>query len=466
MSSMSSLVKLDGDLVINYLSSEQYKDLILYIKGKFIITRDENTGKPNLISTSKNTIEILSSILATLNDKLTEGCVTENQFELIKEVFRALRNAAVFNREIQDLIIKNDFIICSARRIIEIYIKCDNASVKIILQFLINIVTKNPEAAIKIWEMLQDILVDLFEISDYSYYSAALMYNIIYLNRNLIKNCKGIYNYIIDGVVTDENEYYLFLLEVFLQEMEFMSNYESFEVNQRLIILSYLQELIMSKSENFLVSRDVVELLTNQFKKKSDCILKTVTNDVDQLDPQEVVILSEILASLCAQDLYRNQLQEDKSLLIDCAFLLRNIHNIGKESQNNFTPMQKLSDVTSTNSEAQKNPTFGFKANLIQFLGNASWKNKANQDQLRELDCIPLLLDCCNIDARNPFIIQWAILAVRNLCENNLANQEVIARLTQQGVVDCSTLQEMGLTLHDDGTNKISLLPLPQHNSK
>lgn len=56
--------------------------------------------------------------------------------------------------------------------------------------------------------------------------------------------------------------------------------------------------------------------------------------------------------------------------------------------------------------------------------------------------------------------MQWTILAVRNLCENNAENQKIIASLTQQGVVSSAVLHEMGLTVHSDGSDQITLIPL------
>lgn len=57
-------------------------------------------------------------------------------------------------------------------------------------------------------------------------------------------------------------------------------------------------------------------------------------------------------------------------------------------------------------------------------------------------------------------IMQWVIFAIRNLCENNLKNQEIIAGLHKEGTVSSSTLEEMGLTLHDGGDNSIKIVPL------
>lgn len=61
--------------------------------------------------------------------------------------------------------------------------------------------------------------------------------------------------------------------------------------------------------------------------------------------------------------------------------------------------------------------------------------------------------------------MQWVILATRNLCENNLENQKIVASLTQQGVIDSAVLREMGLTLHEDENNQISVIPLETLNS-
>lgn len=57
-------------------------------------------------------------------------------------------------------------------------------------------------------------------------------------------------------------------------------------------------------------------------------------------------------------------------------------------------------------------------------------------------------------------IMQWCILAIKNLCDGNPANQSIIGSLTKQGVVDSSLLQELGLTLHADGNSEISVVPM------
>lgn len=56
-------------------------------------------------------------------------------------------------------------------------------------------------------------------------------------------------------------------------------------------------------------------------------------------------------------------------------------------------------------------------------------------------------------------IMQWVVLAIRNLCENNLENQALIASMTRKGTVDSSVLLEMGLTLHASDESKIIIMP-------
>ncbi|XP_038218920.1 ataxin-10 [Zerene cesonia] len=124
------------------------------------------------------------------------------------------------------------------------------------------------------------------------------------------------------------------------------------------------------------------------------------------------------------------------------------------------TPKKTVTSVETV----ERHVAFGFKATLVRVLANLCWKNQENKKQMRELEVIPVLLDCCNIDARNPLIMQWVIFAVRNLCENCPENQEVISRMTLQGPVDNEVLQEMGLTLHTDSQgNSIKVVPLPRN---
>ena len=46
-------------------------------------------------------------------------------------------------------------------------------------------------------------------------------------------------------------------------------------------------------------------------------------------------------------------------------------------------------------------------------------------------------------------ITQWVVVAIRNLCENNPANQEIISQLDKKGVMNKSALSKSGIDIHD-----------------
>ena len=83
-------------------------------------------------------------------------------------------------------------------------------------------------------------------------------------------------------------------------------------------------------------------------------------------------------------------------------------HTLGKQAKtgenqedNPFRMISKLNQVNDREA-LSKETFFGFKSNLIGLLGNFAHSNRPVQDWLRELDAISLILDCTNIDARNP----------------------------------------------------------------
>ncbi|XP_058802206.1 uncharacterized protein LOC131670546 [Phymastichus coffea] len=265
--------------------------------------------------------------------------------------------------------------------------------------------------------------------------------------------------------------------------------YEELSIDDKLYLIDIIHQEVRAVVYNEEKTKDVyglpieaIEFLADKFKKKSDLILKTVDTYLNGLEPTEITILIDILGVLTSNPKLEEskKLQEDKSLLINCLYLLKAVHIIGKNSNNCFTPLQKLSELTVSNEKncyddadnksnhvctktIQSHPAFGFKASLIRLIGNLVHKNEKNQNFVRENDGIPLLLDCCNLDARNPLIIQWTTLAIRNLLENNQENQDVVRESTKLGVVDSSIAREFGLTLHDEGDGKaIGIMPLPK----
>ncbi|XP_015589292.1 uncharacterized protein LOC107264957 isoform X2 [Cephus cinctus] len=181
--------------------------------------------------------------------------------------------------------------------------------------------------------------------------------------------------------------------------------YEDMQIEDKLCLL----ELLYSELRNSVYREnreddlndlpvDAIEFLSKKFRRKSDLILKTVDTYLDGIEPTEVTILLDILGALTSISSSGHCiLQNDKSLLINCIFLLKSLQMLGKELNNYFTPVQKLSElapstqgikdtntseesISSQDKDVQAHPAFGFKAGLVRVIGNMIHKHKENQD--------------------------------------------------------------------------------------
>ena len=54
-----------------------------------------------------------------------------------------------------------------------------------------------------------------------------------------------------------------------------------------------------------------------------------------------------------------------------------------------------------------------------------------------------------------PVMMQWVVYAVRNLTEDNSQNQDVIAKMEEQGLADASLLKKMGFEIEKSGDKLI-----------
>ncbi|XP_063238575.1 ataxin-10 [Bacillus rossius redtenbacheri] len=335
------------------------------------------------------------------------------------------------------------------------------------LQFLGNAVVGCVENQVLVWRDFSGMLINFLEFHDEKVvnFAAMVIYNILLGCPNAMS---GIETHGIElfesliGHAMKDSEFALFTLELFLRREGFLPDvYGRLGAEHRLFLLAAAHGML-GEGRGGPPTRSVA-FLAGRLKQGADDILGTCEErSVDRPEPREVAGLLELVASASGQSPYLEHLQQDTSLLVDCLFLLRSMHGLGRSGDNCFAPVRKLSELTvsSRSADVEEHPAFGFKAGLVRLLANLCWRNRANQDRVRELDGIPLLLDCCNIDARNPLIIQWAVLAVRNLCEGNAENQAVIAGMNRQGVVDGAVLREAGLTLHQGGGDgKITVIP-------
>ncbi|KAK7496219.1 hypothetical protein BaRGS_00012629 [Batillaria attramentaria] len=158
----------------------------------------------------------------------------------------------------------------------------------------------------------------------------------------------------------------------------------------------------------------------------------------------------EILSRATAFDVFDRM--SDQTDFLTCAIsLLKKVHEWGKSGNNMLSRLDKASKGAALDVD-QRHPGYLLRRDLVRIIGNMSFRNKENQDLVRTVGGIPLILEQAVIDDRNPFITQWTEMAVRNLCEGNLENVKVIKDLKIQGIANpTELLNRFGVTVDVDG---------------
>lgn len=231
-----------------------------------------------------------------------------------------------------------------------------------------------------------------------------------------------------------ESNFALLCIQTLLKEQRYVPTVE--EISEKLEkeqMLQFLDIALESNPTSF--GNALIRHFATMFKVHTAQILTTMRNKDLTLDPAEVLRLLSLVTSISADENKLRALQEDKSLLIDSLYLIRMMNDMGKSDEDNmFKPVRKMADLNAD--ETVKNPVYGFKRDLIRLLGNLCWKHRENQDQVRELSGLPLLMDCSALDGTNPLITEIVVFALRNLCEGNPENQKILSRIDKEGNIE------------------------------
>ncbi|XP_074554705.1 ataxin-10 isoform X2 [Halichoeres trimaculatus] len=231
-----------------------------------------------------------------------------------------------------------------------------------------------------------------------------------------------------------------------------MSNQERVTLLE--LIFAQLRE---EDSEECGIPASVAAFLASSFQKACGAVLTLATGSASSDEVlQEALTVISLLDVLCEMTSDLKQfmfLQDHPDLLITTVELLKQVHAIGKASKNIFSSAQNFSSISGDGEMSSQSPVISFKAHLIRLIGNLCHNNPSNQDKVRELEGLTVILDNCNIDSNNPFISQWSIFAIRNLLKHNLQNQELVASLERQGTADYSALRALGFLVEErDGS--------------
>ncbi|GMF29060.1 unnamed protein product [Phytophthora fragariaefolia] len=138
--------------------------------------------------------------------------------------------------------------------------------------------------------------------------------------------------------------------------------------------------------------------------------------------------------------------------------LLEELQRVWEFGRQNSPP--RNTRVTGVTAQPLSGEPFGYRSGLIRVIGNLSFRHTEHQDLVREQGYLPLFLNHCNIDETNPMIREWSLVALRNLCEGNEANQEYINALRPQGMDAASNAAlekaKMRADIGEDGKVKLS----------
>ncbi|KZS21855.1 Ataxin-10 [Daphnia magna] len=314
----------------------------------------------------------------------------------------------------------------------------------IILQCIGNLLNLWPSLSGTIWDNLQSELCNLISHRDekISLYSSCVMYGLLRNSAAMREEILGKkWKDLVSGLIMSSHKgvlYSQFSIKLYLCDQNLLEKmYEKQELGSRLLLLHQISEFAPECE----VDVRNWQFFSRLFQERSSIILRTCESSTMDLEAMEVTGLVEILAKSSSNDVCHRELCPDEDLLVITIDLLRSIHCLGQSGSNYFTA------INDHFGSVEPHPALNFKCNLVRLLGNLCFKNPTAQDRVRELEAIAPLLECCNLDARNPFIQQWSILAIRNVCEKNTANQEIIGSMSQRGVVQPTVLEDLGMVV-------------------
>nr|XP_035129207.2 ataxin-10 isoform X2 [Callithrix jacchus] len=363
-----------------------------------------------------------------------------SSLQLITECFRCLRNACIECSVNQNSIRNLDTIGVAVDLILlfrELRVEQESllTAFRCGLQFLGNIASRNEDSQSIVWvHAFPELFLSCLNHPDKKIVAYSSMILFTSLNHERMKELEENLNIAIDVIDAyqrhPESEWPVTLLD--------------------LMIAKLTSEEPLTK-DDIPVFLHHAELVASTFVDQCKTVLRLASEEPpDDEEALATIRLLDVLCEMTANTELLGYLQVFPGLLERVIDLLRMIHVAAKETTNVFSTcgcVRAEGDIS--------NVADGFKSHLIRLIGNLCYKNKDNQDKVNELDGIPLILDNCSVSDSNPFLTQWVIYAIRNLTEDNSQNQDVIAKMEEQGLADPSLLKQMGFEVEKKGEKLI-----------
>lgn len=289
------------------------------------------------------------------------------------------------------------------------------------LQLLANAIVQNPNSQRNIWKRHGSAIVECVlraPLGRHTNILLMIVYNL--LNGSAVSNMEQqalcaavrVWQTIVDKRSEDSYEFLHFLFEHFIVHdgHNTVRYYAHLTPAERISFLEYLVHYLRQDSPNGHIHQFLLKYITKEFNIKSDRILvcKPGSAQLPAADPmpaREAYALLRVIASATGSEIYADKYVGEQSLFLNVSSLLRCLSQLGKESQNIFTPMNKLEEVALTSKISHNFETevsFELKTLLVRCIANLLYKNSVNQGYCIDTQLLPTLLECTNMDARNP----------------------------------------------------------------
>lgn len=385
-----------------------------------------------------------------------------SSLQLITECFRCLRNACIECSVNQNAIRNLDTIGIAVDLVLlfrELRVEQEAllTAFRCGLQFLGNIASRNEDSQAIVWvHAFPELFLSCLNHPDKKIVAYCSMILFTSLNSERMKELEENLNIAIDVIETHqkqpESEWpFLIITDHFLKSPELVkAMYAKMSNQERVTLLDVL--IAKMAGEEPLTKDDTLallghaELIASTFVDQCRVVLKLTAGQHDDDEALATIRLLDVLCEMTASTDLLGYLQGYPGLLERAVDLLRLIHVTANDTTNIFSTCACIradGDVA--------NMVEGFRSHLIRLIGNMCYKNKDNQDKVNELDAIPLILDSCSPDDNNPFLTQWVVYAIRNLTEDHSQNQDLIAKMEEQGLADASLLKKVGFEVEKRG---------------
>ncbi|KAL0079756.1 spinocerebellar ataxia type 10 protein domain-containing protein [Phycomyces blakesleeanus] len=184
----------------------------------------------------------------------------------------------------------------------------------------------------------------------------------------------------------------------------------------------------------------IKQVQASEADQKSDLEVE----DVSQVYTGLVLVL-QILTTLNMAEV--EQQKSLKRLLVQKETLDSVTDLLGQLETIPFTARKPTGSETVKNDDPEASK-LGFdylKRECVRFIGAMCFKDFDMQEKIRHIGGIPLILSQCRIDDNNPYIREYAVLAIRHILENNPENQRLIEEMKPIAAAQTPELDEMGL---------------------